>query len=247
MREENNRITVAFDRERHQPAEQSDQDRRTRRHSRRPGLRRRERRACRAGQPAGGQGRRPRAGVVYSITDKTVVARAATDSSGRRGTIRRPTTPTTVSSASRASRRFNRTPSCRSRRSTTRFPAGSTQPDGSSLGLLAGVGGTIDFVDQDKGTSRVQQYSIDVQRELPGNMAVSIGVHRRQGRLPRASAGPPTPSSTSTSWSRRYFALGSQLVQLVPNPFFGVAGRRPAGDPGRRFSAGSCCARFRSS
>src|SRR5437870_4329350 len=55
------------------------------------------------------------------------------------------------------------------------FPNGLLNPVGNTLGLLTGVGGRIDFVTQDRQSPYVQQYSIDVQRELRGNMAVSIG------------------------------------------------------------------------
>ena len=47
------------------------------------------------------------------------------------------------------------------------FPSGLVQPTGSSLGLLTGVGGDITFVDPNKGAPHVQQYSADLQRELP--------------------------------------------------------------------------------
>ena len=57
------------------------------------------------------------------------------------------------------------------------FPNGLQQPLGSSLGLLTGVGGgRVSFIDQDKGDPKVHQYSIDLQRELPGGMAVEVGL-----------------------------------------------------------------------
>src|SRR5207248_1462206 len=55
------------------------------------------------------------------------------------------------------------------------YPSGLQAPIGSSLGLLTGVGGQVDFVDQNKGNPKVHQYSADIQRELPGHMAVTIG------------------------------------------------------------------------
>ncbi|MCA1651097.1 MAG: TonB-dependent receptor, partial [Acidobacteria bacterium] len=62
------------------------------------------------------------------------------------------------------------------------FPAGLQQPIGSSLGLLTGVGGDINYVDQDKGAPIVHQYSVDVQRELPRDMAVTVGYMGATGR-----------------------------------------------------------------
>jgi hypothetical protein len=108
-------------------------------------------------------------------------------------------------------------------------------PSGSSLGLLTGVGGTIDFVDQNKGNPKVHQYSADIQRELPGHMAITIGYIGATGRdigfcgtgtfsncaininqidpnLARALF--PGPNGT---WNP------APLRESIPNPFFGIA------------------------
>ena len=47
------------------------------------------------------------------------------------------------------------------------FPAASCSRRAIRSGLLTGTGGEIRFVDPNKGAPRVQQYSVDVQRELP--------------------------------------------------------------------------------
>jgi hypothetical protein len=102
------------------------------------------------------------------------------------------------------------------------FPSGFTQPSGGSLGLLTGVGGNINFVDPNKGAPRVQQYSADIQRELPGHMNVSIGyVGSRGDHL--GYGGSIDTGININQLDPKVLALGSQLVQLVPNPFFGVA------------------------
>ncbi len=62
------------------------------------------------------------------------------------------------------------------------FPSGLIQPIGASLGLLTNTGGTIRYVDQNKGNPKVHQYSFDIQRELPGNMAITIGYIGATGR-----------------------------------------------------------------
>ena len=62
------------------------------------------------------------------------------------------------------------------------FPAGLIAPTGSSLGILTGVGGNIDFIDQNKGAPQVHQYAIDVQRQLRGDVAVSLGYIGSTGR-----------------------------------------------------------------
>ena len=54
------------------------------------------------------------------------------------------------------------------------YPAGLVPPTGSSLGILTGLGGDVEFIDQNKGGPKVHQYAIDVQRQLPGQLAVSL-------------------------------------------------------------------------
>src|SRR4030095_13653866 len=66
-----------------------------------------------------------------------------------------------------------------------RFPNGITEPQGNSLGLATGAGSVIDFVDQNSKAGYVQQYSLDWQRELHGQMAIAVGyMGSRSERLP---------------------------------------------------------------
>ncbi len=106
------------------------------------------------------------------------------------------------------------------------------QPVGSSLGLLTGVGGTIDFIDQDKGTPRVHQYSIDVQHELRGAVALTIGYAGATGRDlgfgGTANVAININQIDPTLARQLYPAPGggwdvAKLREDVPNPFFGVA------------------------
>src|SRR5207247_1679869 len=54
------------------------------------------------------------------------------------------------------------------------FPNGLVQPKGSSLGAASGAGLPIGYVDQNGTAPRVQQFSVDLQRELSGNQAILI-------------------------------------------------------------------------
>jgi hypothetical protein len=112
------------------------------------------------------------------------------------------------------------------------FPGGLLQPIGSSLGLLTGVGGTVQYVDQTKGSPKVQQYSVDVQRELPGHMAITIGYVGATGR--DIGFGGTSEATTininqiDPAVARQLFPLGSgwdpaKLRESIPNPFFGIA------------------------
>ena len=54
------------------------------------------------------------------------------------------------------------------------FPNGLNQPIGNSLGLLTNVGDTVHFVDPNRKAAYVQQYSLDIQRELPGGITTTL-------------------------------------------------------------------------
>ncbi len=120
------------------------------------------------------------------------------------------------------------------------FPAGLVTPIGSSLGLLTNVGSQVDFVDQNKGNPKVHQYSADLERELPGSIAVSVGYIGATGR----DIGFCGTNDCSININQIDPALARQLFpaagggwnpvplrESVANPFFGVAG---AGELGAR-------------
>jgi hypothetical protein len=116
------------------------------------------------------------------------------------------------------------------------FPDGLIQPSGSSLGILTGIGGSVDYIDQNKGAPRVHQYAIDVQRELFGDMSVSIGYIGSTGRdigfggftntgIEINQIDPATlPKDASGRWD------AAALRRSVPNPFFGVPGTGELGN-----------------
>ncbi|MCC7126159.1 MAG: TonB-dependent receptor [Acidobacteria bacterium] len=101
------------------------------------------------------------------------------------------------------------------------FPNGVLSPVGNQLGGLAGVGSQIEFIDQDKRAPYVQQYSIDINRELPGNMAIGFEYSGATGRdlgLGGSNDGIININQVPT----QHLALGAALNDLVPNPFFGL-------------------------
>ena len=105
---------------------------------------------------------------------------------------------------------------------TNPFPNGVLPPSGNTLGALAGVNTNIAFVDQNRTAPRVQQYSVDLQRELPGAQAITISyVGSRGDHL--GLGGTVDVGVNINQLDPKYLALGSALTQSVPNPFFGVA------------------------
>jgi len=99
------------------------------------------------------------------------------------------------------------------------FQNGLLRPSGNSLGLLSGVSSGVSFFDPQATAPRMQQYSFDIQRQLPGNMSAIVGyVGSRGDHLNFNSA------INLNQLPTEYLALGSRLTSLVNNPFFGVAG-----------------------
>lgn len=102
------------------------------------------------------------------------------------------------------------------------FPGGISQPVGNTRGLLQQAGGTVHFIDQHKKPGRVQQFSVDVQRELPWSLTASIGyVGSRSDRLNVGGTGDATVNLNQLPVDA--LALGPALQETVPNPFFGLA------------------------
>ena len=99
----------------------------------------------------------PRLGLVHSFNRRPCCA-PATASTGRRGTIRASAPPTTVTLASASRPSSTRTSSGPTSSFTESVPERRAAARGNALGALAGVGGEIDFIDQDKKAPLVHQY-----------------------------------------------------------------------------------------
>ncbi len=162
----------------------------------------------------------PRAGLVWSIDDDTVVR-------GGYGILWAPWNypyPGTVNYGNMGYTQITYLQQDRLRPFTTLdnpFPTGLEQPAGNSLGLLTGVGGDIYFIDPKKGAPRVQQWSVDMQRQLPGNMAVTVGYMGAAGD--HLSVGGTVDSAININQlDPSYLAMGPALLERVPNPFYGV-------------------------
>jgi trimeric autotransporter adhesin len=166
----------------------------------------------------------PRVGAVYSLTEKTVLRggwgiyyspwvypSAGTNSWGQYGFAATTDVPQSTGSVPTVSM-------------SNPFPAGLVQPSGSNLGYLTGVGGTIQYVDPTKGAPRVQQYSADLQRELPMGMSLTLNYTGLAG----SNLGWGGTSNTLININQldpkyQSYPVGYTTAQ-VPNPFFGVAG-----------------------
>jgi trimeric autotransporter adhesin len=104
---------------------------------------------------------------------------------------------------------------------TNPFPGGIAQVRGSSRGALEGVGGQIEFIDQDKKAPQIHQYSVDVAREMPGNIAIGVEYVGATGR-DLGLGGSNDGIININQVPSQYLALGNALNEQVANPFFGL-------------------------
>jgi hypothetical protein len=115
---------------------------------------------------------------------------------------------------------------------TNPFPNGIVQPTGNSLRTLTGVGTNISYVDQNSTAPRVQQYSVDLQRELPGAQAVTVSyIGSRGDHL--GLGGSDDVGVNINQLDPQYMALGTALNAQLPNPFFGNPNAGPFGNSAR--------------
>ena len=100
------------------------------------------------------------------------------------------------------------------------FPAGLAKPTGSTLGDLTGIGQNLSIIDPNSRSPRVQQYSLDIQRELPFGIAMEVGyVGSHSTHLTQATA-----NININALNPALLSQGSSLTATVSNPFSGKGG-----------------------
>lgn len=97
------------------------------------------------------------------------------------------------------------------------------KPVGNSAGLLTGIGNSVTTYDQNLHPPRVQQFSVGVERELPGRTALDASyIGSRSINLN------PSPTSSTpiniNQLNPSNFNLGASLSDQVPNPDYVVGG-----------------------
>ncbi len=102
------------------------------------------------------------------------------------------------------------------------FPNGLQKPGGNSAGLLTGLGNAVTTYDQNLHAPRVQQFSFGVDRELPGQIALSASyIASRATNLSPSPTGSTPVNIDQLNPSN--FSLGRALSDQVANPDY-VAG-----------------------
>ena len=162
----------------------------------------------------------PRLGIVYRLTDKTIVSSGYGLVWIEMAGITTPFTTPTFPFLQTVSQRTldNITPAFVLRNGPSVAPI--------SLTPTAGLGQGVFAVDNTLGSGYVQQWNVSVQRELTTNTTVEaayVGSNITHVGL---------PDSNLNQLAVSQLALGSALMQKVPNPYFGIIPRSSSlGDP----------------
>ncbi len=167
----------------------------------------------------------PRIGFAYSLTDKTVVrggyGRYYVNPVGGPGY---PNNGFSIQTPFVASADSNRTPIANSLANP--FPNGVLRPAGSALGLETFLGLGFSYSNPDFIVPKVDNFSLGIQRQLPGNIAAEVSyVGSRTYDAQSQFNGINEPSLAFrdkcdvTKGGNRAFC-----DELLPNPFRGVAG-----------------------
>lgn len=156
----------------------------------------------------------PRVGVAYSLNERTVVR-------GGYGMFWAPWQSSSLSAPG-----YSQTTTLQQNTAIpitsidNPFPGGLASISGNSDGMLTGASSSLTFVDPDRDAPRVHQYSVDMQRQLPGDMSVGVTYMGATGRN-LTWGGTATGAVNINQVDPRYLPLAGQLTQLMPNPFFG--------------------------
>jgi hypothetical protein len=95
------------------------------------------------------------------------------------------------------------------------FPDGFCAATGSAAGLLTNLGQTVFYTARDQKRPYSEQWNLDIQRRLPGNLAFEIAYSGQRGvHLMGTLDINQLPNSD--------LVLGSSLIQAVPNPYTGI-------------------------
>lgn len=161
----------------------------------------------------------PRLGVAYQLAPKTVIRAGYGVFFAPQFALGSPiaTVGYNQTTAYNASTDSNATPAGSL---SNPFPGGILQPVGNSLGTSTGIGQSFSLVDPNAKSPYVEQFSFDIQRELPFGIASEVGyVGSRSKHL---TLGSGSINENALDPSLLSAANASALRASVPNPFYGL-------------------------
>ncbi|MCI0628693.1 MAG: TonB-dependent receptor, partial [Acidobacteria bacterium] len=100
------------------------------------------------------------------------------------------------------------------------FPNGFIPISGSSLGLLTGLGTLVAGPLRTTVTPYTEGWNFGIQQELPGGVLIEADYVGNRGL--QLNDGDTAQWLTLSQLGPEHLALGSQLLESVPNPFFGL-------------------------
>lgn len=108
------------------------------------------------------------------------------------------------------------------------FPNGLNKPIGNTQGLLTNAGDVLHFVDQTRDAAYTQQFSFDLQRELPGGITATVTYAGSKGTsLQIGGINDSTFNINQLTPTVLSQYTQAQLTERITNPFFGVTGAGP--------------------
>jgi hypothetical protein len=101
------------------------------------------------------------------------------------------------------------------------FASSLLQPTGNSLGALSGVGGAVTAQTFGRRFPLVDQYSVDLEQQLPGGFALKVGYVGAHARNWGQNVGlDQVPDAIMTSYALGGANYGSSLSTKVSNPYY---------------------------
>jgi trimeric autotransporter adhesin len=158
----------------------------------------------------------PRVGVAFQVDEKTVLRGGYGLIWAPQSTIGSPLAPAGYSATTQFIATTNGfvTPAASL---SDPFPNGLISPVGKSQGPLTGIGQGVSIFSPMARSPRIHQYSVDIQRELAGGIALQVGYVGSHGKHLAIDV-------NQNVLDPSFFSRGTALNQSVANPFFGRGG-----------------------
>lgn len=164
----------------------------------------------------------PRIGVAYQINSKTVLRGGYGLLWAPNSSISSPISPPSFAATTPyvASTNNNATPA---NSLSNPFPNGLIQPVGFAAGAEEGIGQNVTIIDPNMQSGKIDQYSIDIQRELPGSITLSLGYMGTRGTH---LAEPMSDINLNQNvLNPSLFSMGATALNAqVTNPFYNNGG-----------------------